>query len=157
MTQMISFFIFEQSWKEGCGLDASLARSVQGFGPYCTWGHTKELQLFSSFGIDGCRPDSSEPVESGAVVLREPGFGIRYMNTDLFASLFLKFVRLSRDSLVTCDDKSLWGKASFYISTCIMREQGLVSLESRRHRGDLLSMLCQWYLYLHMLLSIILF
>ena len=66
------------------------------------------MQLSSGFGIDGCSPDPTEPMESCAVDLRGPGFGIGYMNIDLLASTFLRFVRLSPGHPVVCDDISLW-------------------------------------------------
>ena len=91
-----------------------------GFGPYCTWGQTKELQLSSGFGIDGCSLDPTKPVESGAVDLREPGFGIRYVNVDLLASTFLRFVRLSPGHPIVCDDKSLWERHVFKLGCDIL-------------------------------------
>lgn len=106
-----SIFLNRAERKDMGSMQALL--DVRGFGPYCIWGQTKELQLSSGFGIDGCSPDSTEPMEGCAVDLRGPGFDIRYMDIDFLASTFLRFVRLSPGHPTICDDEGLWERQVF--------------------------------------------
>lgn len=70
--------------------------------------------------MDGCSPDPTNPMESGAVGFKEPGTGTRYMNTYLLRSIFLRFVRLSPGHPVTWDDKSLWEGQVFKLGCDIL-------------------------------------
>lgn len=101
--------------------DVSLMQgSVWGFGPYCTWGQTKELQLSCGSGMDGSTPGPTKPMESGAVGFREPGTCARYTNTDLLRFTFLGLVRLSPGHPVTWNDKNLWEGQVFKLGCDIL-------------------------------------